>query len=87
MVAVDQPHGGLSAAVLVNITVLDINDNNPQFHDLVTPISFPENTKGQVIQIHTSDPDLGRNGLVSLTPYSDGNLFGVTMVRESPVKL
>ncbi|KAK2909309.1 hypothetical protein Q8A67_005146 [Cirrhinus molitorella] len=42
VIAVDQPVNGLSSTAHVNITVLDVNDNNPQFLPLPEPIEIQE---------------------------------------------
>ncbi|KAG7316014.1 hypothetical protein KOW79_020880 [Hemibagrus wyckioides] len=75
VVAVDQPVNGLSATALVNITVLDVNDNNPQYLVFQNPLSIPEHKTGEVTQIQVTDPDLGPNGEVSLTTYSYNEVF------------
>lgn len=82
MVAVDQPVNGLSATALVNITVLDVNDNNPQYPVFQNPLSIPEDKTGKVTQIQVTDPDLGPNGEVTLTTYSYNEVFGFKLVRR-----
>ncbi|KAI5625920.1 protocadherin Fat 3-like [Silurus asotus] len=51
VVAVDQPVSGLSATAQINITVLDVNDNNPQFSKFQNPITIPEDKTGEVVKI------------------------------------
>ncbi|MCI4393906.1 hypothetical protein PGIGA_G00162950 [Pangasianodon gigas] len=77
VVAVDQPVNGLSATARINITVLDVNDNNPQFLELQNPIMIPEDKTGEVTQIQVSDRDIGLNGEVSLTTHSYNDVFGL----------
>ncbi|KAL7845474.1 hypothetical protein AOLI_G00236660 [Acnodon oligacanthus] len=75
VVAVDQPVDGLSSTAQINITVLDVNDNNPQFIDLENPQMIPEDQTGEVYHIQVSDADIEENGMVTLTPYSYNELF------------
>ncbi|KAI4888420.1 hypothetical protein NFI96_021809 [Prochilodus magdalenae] len=78
VVAVDQPVNGLSATAKINITVLDVNDNNPQFVKLTNPLEIPENHKGEVDHIQVSDADIGPNGVVTLSTYSYQQIFTIT---------
>ncbi|KAL2086494.1 hypothetical protein ACEWY4_017553 [Coilia grayii] len=90
VVAVDQPKDGLSATAQVNITVTDINDNNPEFLPLPNPIAIAEGeyspaAPGVVCQIQAEDKDTGDNGRVTLSTSSndtftfteDGTLIAV----------
>ncbi|KAL7852364.1 hypothetical protein SRHO_G00181490 [Serrasalmus rhombeus] len=79
VVAVDQPVDGLSSTAQINITVLDVNDNNPQFIDLENPQMIPEDQTGEVYHIQVSDADIEENGMVTLTPYSYNELFTISM--------
>lgn len=81
MVAVDQPINGLSATARVNITVLDVNDNNPEYSDFLNPLKIPEDKTGSVTQIQVTDRDIGLNGDVSVTTYSYNDVFGFKTVR------
>lgn len=81
MVAVDQPIDGLSATAQINITVLDVNDNNPQYPVFSNPLTIPEDKTGKVTQIQVTDRDIGPNGEVSLTTYSYNEVFGFEAVR------
>ncbi|GAA6072945.1 protocadherin Fat 4, partial [Tachysurus ichikawai] len=76
VVAVDQPIDGLSATAQINITVLDVNDNNPQYPVFSNPLTIPEDKTGKVTQIQVTDRDIGPNGEVSLTTYSYNEVFG-----------
>ncbi|XP_063064674.1 protocadherin Fat 4 [Engraulis encrasicolus] len=91
VVAVDQPVGGLSATAQVNITITDINDNNPEFLPLPDPIAIAEGDyspaePGIVCVIEAEDKDVGDNGRVTLSTSSnhtftfkeDGTLIAVT---------
>lgn len=82
MVAVDQPVNGLSSTAQINITVLDVNDNNPQFVDLENPQMVPEDHTGELYRIQVSDADIGENGEVTISTYSHPELFGISEVRN-----
>eukprot|EP00063_Salmo_salar_P053106 XP_014027941.1 PREDICTED: protocadherin Fat 4-like [Salmo salar] len=78
VVAVDK--GGLNATAQLNITVLDYNDNTPQFPTLPDPIPFPEGeysdtSPGEVYHILATDSDLGSNGEVTFSISSSATLF------------
>ncbi|XP_044201151.1 protocadherin Fat 4-like [Thunnus albacares] len=80
VVAVDHVTDGLRATAQLNITVLDYNDNAPQFPDIPDPLFIPEgdyseDTPGEVFPIRPTDADLGLNGEVALTLASDNSLF------------
>ncbi|KAJ8002135.1 hypothetical protein DPEC_G00176680 [Dallia pectoralis] len=80
VVAVDQPKDGLSATAQLNITVLDYNDNTPQFPPLPDPIPVPEGeysdmSPGEVFHILAKDSDLGSNGEVTMFCSSYSKLF------------
>ncbi|XP_016358108.1 cadherin EGF LAG seven-pass G-type receptor 3-like [Sinocyclocheilus anshuiensis] len=80
VIAVDQPDDGLSSTAQVNITVLDVNDNNPQFLPLPERIEIQEgvytpSSPGEVCVISATDSDIGENGRVAITTYSHSGLF------------
>ncbi|XP_051755860.1 protocadherin-18-like isoform X2 [Ctenopharyngodon idella] len=80
VVAVDQPVDGLSTTAQVSITVLDVNDNNPQFLPLPERIEIQEgvytpSSPGEVCVISATDSDIGENGRVTITTYSHSDLF------------
>lgn len=80
VVAVDQVSGGLSATAQVNITILDYNDNSPQFPDIPDPLLVLEGeySEGSPALVHTilpTDPDLGSNGEVTVSLASPHPLF------------
>lgn len=77
----DQPVNGLSATAQINITVLDVNDNNPQYSEFQNPIVIPEDKTGDVTQIQVTDRDIGLNGEVTVTTSSYSDVFGFKMVR------
>ncbi|KAK5650009.1 hypothetical protein RI129_001038 [Pyrocoelia pectoralis] len=56
------------SSVPIEVTLLDINDNNPMFipNNIYEFLSTTNRRVGEVIgQVQAVDPDLGRNGLVS----------------------
>uniref|UniRef100_A0A087XD96 Cadherin domain-containing protein n=1 Tax=Poecilia formosa TaxID=48698 RepID=A0A087XD96_POEFO len=72
VVAVDQPTDGLSATAQLNITVLDYNDNSPQFPNIPYPLEIPEGeysaeNPGEIFTIQPTDADIGLNGEVTLS--------------------
>ncbi|XP_051241011.1 protein dachsous isoform X1 [Dicentrarchus labrax] len=80
VLAVDQVPDGLTATAQLNITVLDYNDNAPQFPAIPDPVLFPEGAyseeaPGEVLAIVPTDPDLGPNGEVTLSLSSPHPLF------------
>ncbi|XP_048052026.1 protocadherin Fat 4-like [Megalobrama amblycephala] len=80
VIAVDQPVNGLSSTAQVIITVLDVNDNNPQFLPLPEPIEIQEgvytpSSPGEVCEILTTDADIGDNGRVTITTSTYSNFF------------
>ncbi|XP_056312427.1 protocadherin Fat 1-like isoform X2 [Danio aesculapii] len=80
VIAVDQPVDGLSSTAQVIITVLDINDNNPQILPLPEPIEIQEGkytqtSPGEVCKISATDADIGDNGLVTFSTSSLSNFF------------
>ncbi|KAF5278589.1 hypothetical protein FQA39_LY00631 [Lamprigera yunnana] len=72
-----------SSSVPIEVTLLDVNDNNPTFipSNIYNLVSFTNRRPGEVIgQVHTFDPDLGINGLVQYQIQRTGNnanLFNV----------
>ncbi|ROL46588.1 Protocadherin-like wing polarity protein stan [Anabarilius grahami] len=92
VIAVDQPVDGLSSTAQVIITVLDVNDNNPQFLPLPEPIEIQEgeytsSSPGEVCEILVTDADIGDNGRFTITTSSHSEIFrfreNITTVRVS----
>ncbi|XP_026158869.1 protocadherin Fat 4 [Mastacembelus armatus] len=80
VVAVDQVSDGLRATAQLNITVLDYNDNTPQFPGIPDPLWIPEGqyseeSPGNIFTITATDADLGLNGEVTLSLPSPHPLF------------
>lgn len=71
---------GQSATAQVNITVLDVNDNNPEFLALPELIEIREgaytsSSPGAVCMISAADSDIGDNGRVTISTSSHSDLF------------
>ncbi|XP_037327747.2 protocadherin Fat 4 [Pungitius pungitius] len=80
VVAVDQVAAGLSATARLNVSVLDYNDNAPQFPSLPDPFliaegEYSEVAPGDVFTIEATDADLGPNGEVTLSLLRPHPLF------------
>ncbi|XP_059142580.1 protocadherin-11 X-linked-like isoform X2 [Physella acuta] len=67
IVATDGGYPIRSGSALINITVLDVNDNDPEFLQMSYNESVKENTKANVsiMRVQARDPDAGSNGEVS----------------------
>lgn len=84
VVAVDGGDPPKSGSTLVDITVLDANDNNPEFDNATYEVRLLENVAvGTVIvRMRARDKDLGLNGAIIYefsrhTSYEYGHLFGI----------
>ncbi|CAN9493180.1 unnamed protein product [Ophioblennius macclurei] len=80
VVAVDQADGGLQSTAQVTITVLDYNDNAPQFPPIPDPLQIPEGIYSEeapreIFAIVATDADLGANGNVTVSLSSPHPLF------------
>ncbi|XP_041840144.1 protocadherin Fat 4 [Melanotaenia boesemani] len=80
VIAVDQPTDGLRASAQLNISILDYNDNAPQFPSIPDPLEisegdYSEKKPGEVFTIRPTDADTGLNGEVSLSLSSPHPLF------------
>ncbi|XP_020495271.2 protocadherin Fat 4 [Labrus bergylta] len=78
--AVDQPSSGLTSTAQLNITILDYNDNTPQYPTIPNPLQIPEGdyseeTPGEVFTFLPTDADLGPAGEVTLSLSSPHPLF------------
>ena len=65
--AIDGGSPARSGSVLINITVTDVNDNEPAFIRSVYDVSIRENrpVNSTIVQVAAVDQDLGHNGQVS----------------------
>lgn len=82
----DQDPDGLSATAQINITVLDYNDNSPQFPSIPDPLQitegdYSEASPGEIFTIVPTDADIGSNGEVTLLLASPHPLFSFREVR------
>ncbi|XP_024145645.1 protocadherin Fat 4 isoform X2 [Oryzias melastigma] len=89
VVAVDQPTEGLRATAQVEITILDYNDNTPQFPSIPDPLeisegSYTEEAPGEILAIVPTDADLGPNAEVTLSLATPHPLF---QIREDGMLL
>lgn len=80
VVAVDQVTDGLNSTAQLNVTVLDFNDNAPQFPSIPDPLRIPEGdyseeTPEEIFTIVPTDADIGPNGEVTLSLPSPHPLF------------
>lgn len=80
MVAVDQASGGLNATAQLNISILDYNDNAPQFPAIPDPLQiaegpYTEERPGHIFTIVPTDADLGPSGEVTLSISPQHPLF------------
>ncbi|CAG5946960.1 unnamed protein product [Menidia menidia] len=80
VVAVDQPTDGLRGTAQLNITVLDYNDNTPQFPSIPDPLQISEGDysmekPGEIFAIVPTDADIGLNGEVNVSLASPHPLF------------
>jgi protocadherin Fat 1/2/3 len=90
VVARDAGVPALSSTLLIVVTVLDVNDNDPTFGQEPLRVSFRENiASGVVAVLSIDDADEGVNGEVriSISPPPDGfavdpSTFEVTLLRS-----
>ncbi|KAI7810617.1 putative protocadherin Fat 3-like [Triplophysa rosa] len=80
IIAVDQPVDGQSATAQVNITVLDVNDNNPEFLALperteIREGAYTSSSPAVVCVISAADSDIGDNGQVTISTSSHSDRF------------
>ncbi|KAK1886066.1 Protocadherin Fat 4 [Dissostichus eleginoides] len=88
VVAVDQVVDGLRATTQLNISVLDYNDNAPQFPIIPDPLQvlegdYSEKNPGEILMIVPTDADLGPNGEVTLSLTSPHPLFRFRESKET----
>ena len=82
--AKDHGNPSLSSTVVVMVTVLDENDNTPQFSSPFYKASVLENTAimMNVLQVTATDPDHGENGLVTFSIVS-GNANDAFIINNA----
>ena len=81
--ATDKGTPPLTETVTVNITLLDINDNSPQFTESSFSVIVSESlaTGSRFLNITATDADIGDNALLTYSIMS-GNI-GIVMAIES----
>ena len=64
VVATDGGEPPLSGSMMVDITIIDSNDNNPEFENATYNITVAENVpkNAVIVRVHATDPDVGQNG-------------------------
>ncbi|XP_075057065.1 protocadherin-11 X-linked-like [Mixophyes fleayi] len=72
----DAESNGLNSSALVIINIIDVNDNNPEFHNLPLFFTIPEgnytSTSPLLLgKVNATDPDEGANGQITITQTSD----------------
>lgn len=84
VVAVDGGDPPKSGSTLVDITVLDANDNNPEFDNVTHEVRLLENVPvgTMIVRMRARDKDLGLNGAIIYefsrhTSYEYGHLFAI----------
>nr|XP_019595761.1 PREDICTED: protocadherin alpha-12-like [Rhinolophus sinicus] len=84
LTALDGGKPQLTASVQIQITILDVNDNAPEFHKPVYKVVLFENVPNdtRVIQLNASDPDEGLNkeisyGIRMVLPASEKCMFSI----------
>ena len=78
LVATD-PATGFSSSSTAEISITDINDNEPIFSQVISNISIPANTPvGSLITfVNASDADSGTNAIIEFSIASDGDTFAI----------
>ena len=78
LIATD-PATGFSSSSTAEITIIDVNDNEPVFSQVISNISIPANSPiGSLVTLVTAfDADSGTNAIVEFSIASDGNTFAV----------
>ena len=87
VIARDTPEGGLtqkSTSVLVEVTLLDVNDSPPQFSQTRYTSVVPENSPLQtpVVQVSAIDPDEGLNNQVTYDFANPSQLQGMLSINK-----
>lgn len=84
VVATDGGDPPKSGSLIVNITVIDVNDNSPIFDNSTYEVHVPENSApGTIVtRVHAHDPDLDLNGVIlysflPVTVQRHGHIFGI----------
>ena len=80
--ATDKGTPPLTETVKVNITIIDINDNAPQFNQSAFAVTVSESlpTGSRFLNITATDSDIGNNALLTFSIMS-GNIGNVMAIR------
>ena len=64
IVATDGGQPPLSGSMMVSISIIDSNDNNPIFENSTYEVTVAENVPldAVIVRVHADDPDVGQNG-------------------------
>ncbi|NXO03121.1 PCDA2 protein, partial [Rhinopomastus cyanomelas] len=88
LMASDGGHPSLSGTMELVISVLDVNDNAPQFNQSVYKVQLPEDSEpgSLVLRLEAEDPDTGIYGEViykidSVVPPSASDVFSIDAKR------
>ncbi|XP_063205473.1 protocadherin alpha-2-like [Chroicocephalus ridibundus] len=86
LTASDGGRPSLTGTVELLISVLDANDNAPQFNQSVYKVQLPENAaEGTlVVRVNATDPDEGNNADVSFTPINTFPPKGLNLFLLNP---
>ena len=75
----------LTSVLVVNVTVLDVNDNAPSVTVLENPVTIltTHPVGGLVTTVMATDPDLGNNGTVRFILRNTGGYFDISAINGS----
>ena len=78
LVATD-PATKFSSSSTAEISITDVNDNEPIFSQIISNISIPANTPvgSLVTLVNASDADSGTNAIIEFSIASDGDTFAI----------
>ncbi|PIO38933.1 hypothetical protein AB205_0219960 [Aquarana catesbeiana] len=78
IIARDEGFPSLSISKTIKVPISDVNDNAPQFHQLVDIIFIKENNPpgSHVYTASASDPDIAQNSFITYS-VSDGTIDGI----------
>ncbi|CAH1187899.1 unnamed protein product [Phyllotreta striolata] len=79
IVAKDQGIPSQSSTAVVYLTILDVNDNNPEFYPQKYFVSLPEETKpgASLIRVTANDKDEGENAIITYKLSGGDGLFAI----------
>lgn len=79
VIARDQGVPPQSSTATVNVNVLDVNDNAPEFYPSKYFVTVPDDAKigSSVIKVIATDPDEGENAIVTYNLENGGDFFAL----------